>query len=183
MEEITVDQMIEILWHGRGGQGAFTAAKLLGAAYSAKDGNYSIAFPSFGPERRGAPVRAFTKLDSRRIGDRSEIEKADYVIYLDDTLFSDSFDELKENGKIIINTKKHFDDKRIIAADADAMANEIIGRPITNTVMLGVLAGVSKITDYENIAEAIRGYMPEKLHEKNIKAAAAAFESVSGVSK
>ena len=78
--------MIDVLWHGRGGQGAFTAAKLLGAAYAVR-GSYSIAFPSFGPERRGAPVRAFTKLDSCRIGDRSEIEKADYVIYLDDTLF------------------------------------------------------------------------------------------------
>ena len=88
--------MIDVLWHGRGGQGAFTAAKLLGAAYAVR-GSYSIAFPSFGPERRGAPVRAFTKLDSCRIGDRSEIEKADYVIYLDDTLFFNSFDELKEN--------------------------------------------------------------------------------------
>lgn len=66
--------MIDVLWHGRGGQGAFTAAKLLGAAYAVR-GSYSIAFPSFGPERRGAPVRAFTKLDSCRIGDRSEIEK------------------------------------------------------------------------------------------------------------
>ena len=61
--------MIEILWHGRGGQGAFTAAKLLGAAFSLKsDTSYSIAFPSFGPERRGAPIRAFTKLDTKPIG-------------------------------------------------------------------------------------------------------------------
>ncbi|MDE7136974.1 MAG: 2-oxoacid:acceptor oxidoreductase family protein, partial [Ruminococcus sp.] len=65
--------MIEIIWYGRGGQGAFTAAKLLGAAYTLKDDSYySIAFPSFGPERRGAPVRAFTKLDRKPISDRSE---------------------------------------------------------------------------------------------------------------
>ena len=57
--------MTEILWHGRGGQGAFTAAKVLGAAYSL-NGNYGLAFPSFGPERRGAPILAFTKLDSGR---------------------------------------------------------------------------------------------------------------------
>ena len=174
--------MIDVLWHGRGGQGAFTAAKLLGAAYAVR-GSYSIAVPSFGPERRGAPVRAFTKLDSCRIGDRSEIEKADYVIYLDDTLFFNSFDELKKNGKIIINTKKHFDDERIIAVDADTLANEILKRTITNTVMLGALAGVSGIVDSENIAEAIRGYMPAKLQEKNIKAALAAVDLVSGVAK
>ena len=57
--------MYEFLWHGRGGQGAFTAARLLGAAYSLKeDGKFALAFPSFGPERRGAPIRAFTKLDT-----------------------------------------------------------------------------------------------------------------------
>ena len=83
--------MKEILWLGRGGQGAFTAAKLLGAAFSSKDENsYALAFPSFGPERRGAPVRAFTKLDSRVVSDRSETEKADYIIILDDTLYNES---------------------------------------------------------------------------------------------
>lgn len=97
--------------------------------------------------------------------------------------FFNSFDELKENGKIIINTKKHFDDERIIAVDADTLANEILKRTITNTVMLGALAGVSGIVDSENIAEAIRGYMPAKLQEKNIKAALAAVDLVSGVAK
>ena len=65
--------MVEILWHGRGGQGAFTAAKLLGAAYCTQDGHYALAFPSFGPERRGAPMRAFTKLSRERIGNRSAL--------------------------------------------------------------------------------------------------------------
>ena len=73
--------MTEILWLGRGGQGAFTAAKLLGAAYALKgDGYHALAFPSFGPERRGAPVRAFTKLDNKPVLDRSETELADYII-------------------------------------------------------------------------------------------------------
>ena len=96
--------MKEILWLGRGGQGAFTAAKLLGAAFSSKDeNNYALAFPSFGPERRGAPVRAFTKLDSRVVSDRSETEKADYIIILDDTLYNESLKTLlKEDGKVII---------------------------------------------------------------------------------
>ena len=67
--------MTEILWHGRGGQGAFTAARLLGAAFTLQDDHsYALAFPSFGPERRGAPIRAFTKLDTKPIGNRSEVE-------------------------------------------------------------------------------------------------------------
>lgn len=108
--------MTEILWYGRGGQGAFTAAKLLGAAYTLKgDSYYSIAFPSFGPERRGAPVRAFTKLDRKPVFDRSETEKADYIIILDETLYSDSLKNLlKLNGKIIVNTKQNISDSDFV---------------------------------------------------------------------
>ena len=72
--------MKEIIWLGRGGQGAFTAAKLLGAAFTVNDNKYALAFPSFGPERRGAPVRAFTKLDTKPVVDRSQTEKADYIV-------------------------------------------------------------------------------------------------------
>lgn len=94
--------MTEIIWLGRGGQGAFTAAKLLGAAYADKGSeNHALAFPSFGPERRGAPVRAFTKLDNKPILDRSETEKADYIIILDDTLYIDS---LKNCLKITVRS-------------------------------------------------------------------------------
>ena len=99
--------MKEIIWLGRGGQGAFTAAKLLGAAYTVdSDDKYALAFPSFGPERRGAPVRAFTKLDTKPVADRSQTEKADYIVILDDTLYSSDLKELlNESGKIIINSK------------------------------------------------------------------------------
>ncbi|MDR0615508.1 MAG: 2-oxoacid:acceptor oxidoreductase family protein [Synergistaceae bacterium] len=73
--------MIQILWHGRGGQGAFTAARLLGTAWVLR-GSYALVFPSFGPERRGAPVRAFTKLDTKPVVDRSEIKHPDFIIDL-----------------------------------------------------------------------------------------------------
>jgi hypothetical protein len=92
--------MKEILWLGRGGQGAFTAAKLLGAAFAAKgEDAYSLAFPSFGPERRGAPVRAFTKLDDKPILDRSETEQyiRSHLVYAgcDRDVFSDkALDEI-----------------------------------------------------------------------------------------
>ena len=74
--------MLEIRWHGRGGQGAFTAARLLGAA-ALFDGQFALAFPSFGPERRGAPIQAFTRLDGRRIGDRSALRACDFAVVLD----------------------------------------------------------------------------------------------------
>ena len=162
--------MTEILWHGRGGQGAFTAARLLGAAYVLRDDNsYALAFPSFGPERRGAPIRAFTKLDDKPIGNRSEVEKADYSIFLDDTLFSEeAFTELKPNGKILLNTKKIVDDPRVIVLDGDTLAEQILKLPITNTVMLGAFATVFDGISTLQIEEAIRQNMPAKLQSKNI---------------
>ena len=171
--------MTEILWHGRGGQGAFTAARLLGDAYSLKDNAYALAFPSFGPERRGAPIRAFTKLDEKPIGNRSEITKSNYSIFLDDTLFSEkSFRELKQNGIILLNTKKHFDDPRVITLDGDGIAARILGLPITNTILLGAFAAVSHEISLEEINEAIRQTMPRRLQEKNIAAVKAAYEEV-----
>ena len=173
--------MKEILWHGRGGQGAFTAARLLGAAYAMQgESCYSLAFPSFGPERRGAPIRAFTKLDENPIGNRSEIEKADYSVFLDDTLFSEAaFNELKDGGRILINTKKSFDDERVITLDADKIAAEILGLPITNTIMLGAFAKIFDGLTLSAVEAAIKASMPAKLHEKNIRAVHAAAEEVA----
>ena len=172
--------MTEIIWHGRGGQGAFTAAKLLGAAYvSQGDGHYALAFPSFGPERRGAPIRAFVKLSDRTIGDRSETEKADISVYLDETLFSEaSFSELKDGGRIILNTKRHTDDERIITLDGDKIASEILKLPITNTVMLGAVAEVLGTISSDSVERAIRDNMPEKLWKRNSEAARAAAKEV-----
>lgn len=171
--------MTEILWHGRGGQGAFTAARLLGDAYSLKDNAYALAFPSFGPERRGAPIRAFTKLDKKPIGNRSEITRSNYSIFLDDTLFNEkSFRELKQNGIILLNTKQTFEDPRVITLDGDGIAARILGLPITNTILLGAFAAVSREITLEDINKAIRQTMPHRLHEKNIAAVKAAFEEV-----
>ena len=169
--------MKEIIWHGRGGQGAFTAARLLGEAYSLRENTFVLAFPSFGPERRGAPIRAFTKLDEKPIGNRSEIAKADYSIFLDDTLFSDqAFDELKPDGKILLNTKEKIDDERVITLDGDSIAEKYLGLPITNTILLGALAAVSGFISIDDLTEAVKQSMPPRLHEKNIAAVKAAYE-------
>lgn len=172
--------MVEILWHGRGGQGAFTAARLLGAAYTLeKDNNYALAFPSFGPERRGAPIRAFTKLDGKPIGNRSEIDKADYSIFLDDTLFNETaFSELKDGGKILLNTKQKYSDDRIITVDASELAMEILKLPITNTAMLGAFAALYDGIDLDSIEKAVKQGMPEKLHAKNVSIIRSAYDAV-----
>lgn len=173
--------MLEILWHGRGGQGAFTAARLLGAAFIQTESGFALAFPSFGPERRGAPIRAFTKLDKKPITNRSEIEKADFVIYLDDTLFPGeaAFAELKPNGKILLNTKETWEDEQIITIDGDCLATEILGRPITNTVMLGVISTLAPEITLDHLTAAIASYMPPKLQGKNIALIKAAAETIS----
>lgn len=170
--------MVEVLWHGRGGQGAFTAAKILGAAYSLR-GNYGLSFPSFGPERRGAPILSFTKLDSKPVGDRSQIKKADYVIFLDDTLFSKkAFEEIKSGGKIILNTKKSYSDfdenfnqhelESLYLFDGRKIALEYLKLPIVNTVMLSILVRESGLLSKEDLIYAIEEYLPSKIAEKNI---------------
>lgn len=173
--------MVEILWHGRGGQGAFTAAKLLGAAYCTQDGHYALAFPSFGPERRGAPMRAFTKLSKERIGNRSALSKADFVIYLDETLLPENpFAELKDGGKVLVNSAREFDDPRIESIDADGISTQILGRSIPNTVLLGALSVLSDDIDSEGIMQAIRDYMPSRLHQKNFDIVNAAIVAMEG---
>lgn len=170
--------MKEIIWLGRGGQGAFTAAKLLGAAYTI-DGSdkYALAFPSFGPERRGAPVRAFTKLDTKPVVDRSQTEKADYIVILDDTLYSPQLRELlKDDGKIIVNSKS--DIEGTVAFDAEKISAEF-RLPTVNTVMFGLLVGLSEAVSADNAAEAIKGYMPQKIQERNINALLRAVQEVS----
>lgn len=169
--------MMEIIWYGRGGQGAFTAAKLLGAAYALKgDSCYSLAFPSFGPERRGAPVRAFTKLDAKPILDRSETEKADYIVILDETLYSDSLKNLlKVNGRIIVNTKHKISDE-IYSFDG-SLISDSLHLPTVNTVMIGAISEISRIVTTENLNYAIELCMPVCIQDKNKKAIAAVKEA------
>lgn len=164
--------MIEVLWHGRGGQGAFTAARLLGAAAAMADGLNALAFPSFGPERRGAPMRAFTKISREPIGNRSEISKADFVIYLDRTLFDDSFSsELKEGGVALVNTPAPIDDPRVISIDASSLSERILKRDIPNTAFVAALGMLVDGIGIEGVEDAVRANMPTRLHDPNIAVA------------
>ncbi|HAM68191.1 MAG TPA: ketoisovalerate oxidoreductase [Ruminococcus sp.] len=169
--------MKEILWLGRGGQGAFTAAKLFGAAYTAyDDSHYALAFPSFGPERRGAPVRAFTKLDEKPVLDRSQTEQADFVVVLDDTLYAPALhDLLKPDGRIIVNSKAPIPDT--FTFDGEAVAAEF-RLPTVNTVMLGIVSALSDYITEEQAVSAVEGYMPQKIQARNIGAVKLAREAV-----
>lgn len=176
--------MIEVRWHGRGGQGSFTAARLLGSAAALFENKYALSFPSFGPERRGAPVLGFTKIDDTKIFDRSEVKESDYVVILDETLINeDILKGIKNEAKIIINTKdlskyKLFNSYEVYAIDATTMALSTLKRPITNTAMIGALIGASDVVSLESAKKAIRSEMKESLVEKNIKILEMAYNEI-----
>jgi pyruvate ferredoxin oxidoreductase gamma subunit len=174
--------MCEIIWYGRGGGGAFTAAKLLGIAASIEN-RYALAFPTFGPERRGALVLGFTKLDDNKILDRSEIAAADFAIVLDETLFSnDVIERLKPDGTLLINTKdasKYASAcKNVVGLDASALAVKILKKPIVNTAFLGAFAAVSSEIGFQALEDAVREDMKPSLVEKNIELLKISYESV-----
>jgi pyruvate ferredoxin oxidoreductase gamma subunit len=173
--------MTEIRWHGRGGQGAFTAAKILGAA-ALKEDKYALSFPSFGPERRGAPVLAFTKIDDKPIQNRSEVKKCNYIVFLDETLFSaDYIMDLKENGIIIVslsNASVYSQYSQVITIDALTIAEEILHMPITNTAILGALIGLSGIIELDSIYSAVEQYLNKKILQKNIEIIKKSFLAV-----
>ncbi|MBN2796116.1 MAG: 2-oxoacid:acceptor oxidoreductase family protein [Clostridia bacterium] len=175
--------MIEVRWHGRGGQGSFTIARLLGMAASVHGNAYAQAFPSFGPERRGAPVLGFTRIDENKITDRSEVDACDYVVVLDETLWGDNvLNGLKPNGIVLINTetpeKYKIDNVNIIALDATSLALEYLGRPITNTAMMGALVAAGDFIQLESCNNAIRESMKENIANKNIALMAKAYEMI-----
>ena len=147
--------MIEIRFHGRGGQGAVTAAEILAKA-AFKDGKYSQAFPFFGVERRGAPVMAFTRIDSEPINLRYQVYNPDHVIVLDDGLLSASH--------------------KVFDVDATGIALEILGVNIVNTIILGYFAKKTGEVSIESLIEVIKETFPGPIGEKNAVAAQKAYD-------
>ncbi len=178
--------MIEIRWHGRGGQGAFTASRLLGASASLFEGKYGLAFPSFGPERRGAPVQAFTKIDAKKITDRSEITTPDYIVILDETLaHEDIVKDVKENGRVIINSGQpekyaHWRRYNLHAFDASALALDVLKKPITNTAMLGALIAKSGVISLDSAVKGLQTSMGKSVLSGNIEVLKKAYEQNLG---
>ncbi|MEW5937338.1 MAG: pyruvate ferredoxin oxidoreductase subunit gamma [Candidatus Thermoplasmatota archaeon] len=181
--------MFEVRFHGRGGQGAVTAANVLAIA-AFKEGKDSQAFPMFGVERRGAPVAAFTRIDSKPIEIKCQIYNPDAVVVLDPTLLSvvDVAGGLKQQGTLLINTRRprsefNFPEARVFTVDATKIAVEHrLGsrtNPIVNTAILGAFAKTVDCVGIDAILDAIEENAPVKPKE-NKEAARAAYESVEG---
>ncbi len=182
---IDITRLVEIRWHGRGGQGAVTSAELLARA-AINEGKYAQAFPLFGMERRGAPVQAFDRIDpAEPVRVRGEVLEPDVVVVLDPTLLNiiNVTAGLKEKGLLLLNTSKgieHFEAEfgakyRLASVNATMIARELMGVNIVNTTMLGALLKVVAVVDIESLVGPIEQRF-ERLAERNINAMRRAYE-------
>ena len=176
----------EIRWHGRGGQGAVTAAMILAKA-AIYEGKHAQAFPEFGAERRGAPVKAYTRVSSKPIRTRSPIENPDIVVVLDPSLPKELYlYGLRDNGLIVVNTKRSPEEflasiggnYRVATVDATRIALEVLGVPIVNTAMVGALVRAEPIVSLSSVEKAVVDTFPGRIGERNVEAVRKAYESV-----
>jgi len=177
---------MEIRWHGRGGQGAVTSVELLALAAIA-EGKYAQGFPSFGPERRGAPVMAFNRIADKPIKIRSGIYEPDVVVVLDPSLIGlvNVLDGLKKEGLLVINTTKAPEiirhqlnyKGRMGILDATSIAREELGVSIANTTMIGAVIKATGAISIESVNEPVKERFG-RLADRNIKALRRAFEAV-----
>ena len=189
-----MNSMIEIRWHGRGGQGAKTASLLLADA-AFNTGKYIQGFPEYGPERMGAPITAYNRISNTTIRVHSNIYETDYVVVVDDSLL-DSVNVtagLKSSGAIIINTTKNKDDLKpllnnysgkVYTIDARKVSEEALGKYFPNTPMLASIVKVSGIMSDEEFLNDMEGSFKHKFAKKpeviegNMKALNLALEEV-----
>jgi 2-oxoacid:acceptor oxidoreductase gamma subunit (pyruvate/2-ketoisovalerate family) len=177
-------ELLEVRWHGRGGLGAVTSAELVARA-AISEGKYAQSFPSFGPERRGAPVLAFLRISNEFIMTRTVIYEPDIVVVLDPALLHviDVSSGLKENGKIIINSRKSPDELKsefgykwsVATVNATKIAAETIGVPITNTAMIGALLKVTDTVKIDSMVEQLKERFGARA-EGNIEAMERAYK-------
>lgn len=191
------NNLVEIRWHGRGGQGAKTASLLLADA-AFNTGKYIQGFPEYGPERMGAPITAYNRISSNPIRIHSNIYEPDYVVVVDDTLLEsvDVTAGLKETGAIVINTTKEADylkkvlkgyQGKIYTIDARKVSMETLGKYFPNTPMLAAIVKVSGIMKEEDFLEDMKGSFKHKFAKKpevidgNMKALEMALKEVKMV--
>ena len=192
-----MENLIEIRWHGRGGQGAKTASLLLADA-AFNTGKYIQGFPEYGPERMGAPITAYNRISDKPITIHSNIYEPDYVVVVDDTLLEsvDVTSGLKETGAIVINTTKSADYLKsvlkgynggIYTIDARKISEEALGRYFPNTPMLAAIVKVSGIMTDEALLEDMKGSFKHKFAKKpevidgNMKALELALKEVKKI--
>ncbi len=184
--------MVEVRWHGRGGQGAKTAATLLAEAALTED-KYSQGFPEYGPEREGAPMRGFTRISDAPIRVHCTIDNPNAVVVLDETLLDgvDVCAGLMPEGVVVVNTARQPDEirkklsvkkARLYTINATQIALDEIGRPIPNTPMLGALIKATHMLKLETIFEDVKHKLGKKFTKQivdgNINAVKRAYEEV-----
>ena len=189
-----MDNLIEIRWHGRGGQGAKTASLLLADA-AFNTGKYIQGFPEYGPERMGAPITAYNRISDTPITIHSNIYEPDYVVVVDDSLLEsvDVTAGLKKTGAIVINTTKSGEYLKtvlkgykgsIYTIDARKVSMETLGKYFPNTPMLAAIVKVSNIMSDEDFIKDMEGSFKHKFAKKpeviegNMKAIELALQSV-----
>ena len=171
---------IEIRWHGRGGQGAVTASELLAETALEEDKHFQ-AFPEYGPERMGAPVRAYTRISTGPIRQHCPITDPDVVVVLDPTLIGvvDVTDGLKEHGILVVNThlspadmreRLHMDGRRVFTVDASRIARDTIGRNTPNTAILGALLKATEVVNRDDVITGIRNRLGPRVGAKTAEA-------------
>ena len=193
-----MNNMVEIRWHGRGGQGAKTASLLLADA-AFNTGKYIQGFPEYGPERMGAPITAYNRISDTPIRIHSNIYEPDYVVVVDDTLLEsvDVTAGLKEDGAIVINTTKDGEELKkllkgykgkVYTIDARKVSMETLGKYFPNTPMLAAINKVSKIMNEQDFIKDMKGSFKHKFAKKpeviegNMKALQMALNEVKEVS-
>lgn len=179
--------MIEIRLHGRGGQGAVTSAELLATA-AINNGKYAQAFPSFGPERRGAPVMAFMRIDDKPIRTRYMVYQPDIVMVLDPSILHlvDVTAGLKPGGILVTNSQHSAAElkrelginSRVATVNANVIAMEELGVPITNTTMIGALLKAQQVLTLESLETPLEERFG-RLAPKNINAMRRAYEETN----
>ncbi len=176
----------EIVWHGRGGQGVVVAASIFGTALAIYEDKYALSIPSFGGQRRDAPLIAVTRVSDEPIRRRDRQADPDYIVVLDDSLISEALKGLNHDKPrhIIVNSRKSATDLGLTGphsstiVDAAEIAKKVIGGLITNTVIVGVFAAASGLASLESVKKAIADVMPAEIAQKNIAAAEAGFNTV-----
>ncbi len=185
-----MSKLYEVRFHGRGGQGAWTASLLLAQAGLKEEKNIQ-SFPAFGPERAGAPITAYTRISDEPIQIHSSVYEPDIVVVLDPTLLGPAVIEgLKPDSKVVVNTnesaaevKKRLGLKKteIWVVDATGLALKVLGVNITNTALLGAVVRASGIVRLDSVLEVVKERFSGKVRDQNIEVVKIAYkEAVKG---
>jgi pyruvate ferredoxin oxidoreductase gamma subunit len=194
MQEVEMSEMVEIRWHGRGGQGAKTAAFLL-AESLIDQGKYAQGFPDYGPERMGAPIRGYNRISDTPATFHCDVRTPGIVVVLDPTLIGvdDITAGLAEDGVVIVNSplapeairaKLQMKGRKVYTVDATGIALKEIGRPIPNLPMIGSLLKVRSLSEIDSMARIVgkkfEGKFTQQVIDGNVRAMKRGYDEIKG---